>query len=37
MENKKNMPFQSEEGCVLEFFKNVQYDFWSLSSSTFFC
>jgi len=27
MENEQNMPFQNEGGCVLDFFKNVQYDF----------
>jgi hypothetical protein len=27
MENEQNMPFQSEGGCVLDIFKNVQYDF----------
>jgi hypothetical protein len=27
MENEQNMPFQSEGGCVFDFFINVQYDF----------
>jgi hypothetical protein len=27
MENEQNMPFPSERGCALDFFKNVQYDF----------
>jgi hypothetical protein len=27
MENEQNMPFQSEGGCPLNFFINVQYDF----------
>jgi hypothetical protein len=27
MENEQNMPFQSEGGRVLDFFKNVQYNF----------
>jgi hypothetical protein len=27
MENEQDMPFQSEGGCVLDFFINVQYDF----------
>jgi hypothetical protein len=27
MENEQDMPFQSEGGCALEFFINVQYDF----------
>ncbi len=26
MENEQDMPFQSEGGCVLDFFINVQYD-----------
>jgi hypothetical protein len=26
MENEQNMPFQSEGGCALDFFINVQYD-----------
>jgi hypothetical protein len=26
MENEQNMPFQSEGGCPLNFFINVQYD-----------
>jgi len=27
MENEQDMPFQSEQGCALDFFINVQYDF----------
>jgi len=27
MENEQDMPFQSEGGCVLDFFINVQYGF----------
>jgi hypothetical protein len=27
MENEQYMPFQSEGGCALEFFINVQFDF----------
>jgi hypothetical protein len=27
MENEQHMPFQSEGGCALDFFINVQYDF----------
>jgi hypothetical protein len=27
MENEQDMPFQSERGCVLDFFVSVQYDF----------
>jgi hypothetical protein len=27
MKNEQNMPFQSEGGCALDFFKNVQYEF----------
>jgi hypothetical protein len=27
MENEQDMPFQSERGCALDFFINVQYDF----------
>jgi hypothetical protein len=27
MENEQDMPFQNEEGCILDFFINVQYDF----------
>jgi hypothetical protein len=27
MENEEDMPFQSEGGCTLDFFINVQYDF----------
>jgi hypothetical protein len=27
MQNKQDMPFQSEKGCVLDFLINVQYDF----------
>ncbi len=27
MENEQDMPFQSEGGCALDFFINVQYDF----------
>ncbi len=27
MENEQDMPFQSEGGCALGFFINVQYDF----------
>jgi hypothetical protein len=27
MENEQDLPFQSEEGCALDFFINVQYDF----------
>jgi hypothetical protein len=27
MENEQDMPFQSERGCVLDFFISVQYDF----------
>jgi hypothetical protein len=27
MENEQDMPFQSEGGCALNFFINVQYDF----------
>ncbi len=27
MENEQDMPFQSEGGCALDFFTNVQYDF----------
>jgi hypothetical protein len=27
MGNEQNMAFQSEMGCVLDFFKNVHYDF----------
>jgi hypothetical protein len=26
MENEQDMPFQSERGCVLDFFSSVQYD-----------
>ncbi len=27
MENEQDMPFQSEGGCALDFFINIQYDF----------
>jgi hypothetical protein len=27
MENEQDMPFQSEGGCTLDFFINIQYDF----------
>ncbi len=27
MKNEEDMPFQSEGGCALGFFINVQYDF----------
>jgi hypothetical protein len=27
MENEQDMPFQSEGGCTLNFFINIQYDF----------
>jgi len=27
MENEQDMPFQSEGGCALDYFINVQYDF----------
>jgi hypothetical protein len=30
------MPFQSEGGCVLDFFKNVQYDFEASALQLFF-
>jgi hypothetical protein len=34
MENEQDLPFQSEEGCALDFFHQCSIWFWNLSSST---
>jgi len=36
MENEQDMPFQSEGGCALDFFINVQYDIEPLALQLLF-